>query len=383
MNTVNRTEYSSHAVDNKEEIMKRYIAAILTIVLLAGMAFSAAAEPADSTDVSEEVFAEWNLESPALNYLVDYVRSVTDEASPDFIPAADRIAVFDMDGTLYGELFPTYLETYILTWRILKDPGFQPDDEMLMFGRETVKSVMNNSYKNDYSQRYENMFAKAFAGMTLSEFSDFITEILLKDADGFEGMQYGNAFFIPMLEVIEYLQDNDFTVYVVSGSDRFICRTLLEGAVDIPYSNILGKDVAMEASGQNGEDGLYYVFSAGDDIQRTDRLITNNNKMNKVSQIVQEIGMKPVLSFGNSSGDVSMLNYTIYNNPYKSAAFMLIADDETRDYGNPGNARELKIKWEENGYQVISMKDDFLTIYGDEVTKTGSFHWSEVFSEDR
>ena len=104
--------------------------------------------------------------------------------------------------------------------------------------------------------------------------------------------------------------------------------------------------------------------------------------MNKVSLIAREIGHQPVLSFGNSSGDVSMHNYTISHNPYRSEAFMLIADDEERDYGNTQKTRELGKKWEESGYNVISMKDDFRTIYGDDVVKTGSFRWAEELKDD-
>ena len=76
-----------------------------------------------------------------------------------------------------------------------------------------------------------------------------------------------------------------------------------------------------------------------------------------------------------------MHNFTIFNNRYKSAAFMLIADDEERDYGNTEKAQSLKEKWEQSGYNVISMKNDFRTIYGDEVEKTGAFHWLEEFAE--
>ncbi|MBQ9009995.1 MAG: DUF3574 domain-containing protein, partial [Clostridia bacterium] len=94
-----------------------------------------------------------------------------------------------------------------------------------------------------------------------------------------------------------------------------------------------------------------------------------------------EIGRQPVLSCGNSSCDVSMHNYTICNNRYKSMAFMLIADDEERDYGNAEKVQPLKEKWEESGYHVISMKNDFRTIYGDDVIKTGTFHWLEEFAD--
>jgi hypothetical protein len=183
--------------------------------------------------------------------------------------------------------------------------------------------------------------------------------------------------------VIEYLQDNGFTCYVCSGSDRFICRVFIEGMVDIPYESIIGMDVELEASGQGDMDGLDYVFTASDHVLRTDRLLIKNLKTNKVLQIAQEIGRQPVLSFGNSSGDVSMHNYVIHNNVYKSAAFMLVADDEVRDYGNAEKAAGLAAKWEASGYNVISMANDWTTIYGENVVKTGSFHWLEELAEDR
>jgi len=365
--------------------MKRAVSIILLIVICLSMSFSCPAQESGQINPEEweDVFSQWNKEAPALNYLIDYVESVTDDSSEDFIPEEDRIAIFDMDGTLYAELFPTYLEYYVLAWRILKDPSFEPDEELLALGRELRENALNRTFAKDMPVRHALGAAKAYAGMTLSEFADFITQILLRDADGFEGMNYGEAFYQPMIEVIEYLQDNDFTVYVCSGSDRFICRTLLEGTIDIPYANIIGMDVAVEATGQHGEDGLDYVFQAQDDIVRTDRLIIKNLKMNKVCQIIQDIGKQPVLSFGNSSGDVSMHNYTIFNNAYKSAAFMLIADDGERDYGDHDKVQDLKVQWEENGYHVISMRDDFLTIYGDGVVKTGSFRWEKELAEDR
>ena len=140
-------------------------------------------------------------------------------------------------------------------------------------------------------------------------------------------------------------------------------------------------DVDVEATNENGADGLKYVYTSEDTIIRTDTMLVKNLKMNKVKAIVREIGRQPVLSFGNSSGDVSMHNYTIFNNRYKSAAFMLIADDEERDYGNTEKAQGLREKWEASGFNVISMKDDFRTIYGDEVRKTGTFHWLEEFAD--
>jgi len=329
----------------------------------------------------EDVFADWNKDAPALKALVEYVEAVTDESSPDYIPPVDRIATFDMDGTLCGELYPTYLEYYLLERRIFSDPSYTPDEEMLEFGCMLRDHALDKSFPDGMDVLHAEHAAKAYAGMTLTQFADFVTNQLVRDVDGFEGMTYANSFYTPMVEVVEYLQENGFKVYICSGSDRFICRTFIEGQLDIPYEQIIGMDVDVEATNEGGEDGLKYVYTSEDNIVRTDRLLVKNLKMNKVKAIVKEIGRQPVLSFGNSSGDVSMHNYTLFHNGYKSASFMLIADDEERDYGNTEKAQSLKEKWEASGYHVISMKDDFRTIYGDEVKKTGSFNWLEEYAE--
>ena len=366
----------------KKRWKERTVCIMAVLAMLISSVCPAAETESDIAADTEEVFSLWNEDAPALSALTDYVEAVTEEGSESYIPVEDRIAVFDMDGTLMGELYPTYLEYYMLAWRILKDPTYEPDEETLRVGRLLRDCALDNSFPEDMAMQHALAAAKAYAGMTLNEFSDFVTEILLRDVDGFEGMTYGESFYLPMVEVIEYLQENDFKCYVCSGSDRFICRTFIEGMVDIPYENIIGMDVELMATGQGDTDGLDYVFSAGDDLVRTDRLIIKNLKTNKVLQIAQEIGRQPVLSFGNSSGDVSMHNYTINNNVYPSAAFMLIADDDVRDYGNPEKVAELRVKWEESGYNVISMANDWKTIYGEDVVKTGQFRWMDELAED-
>ena len=356
--------------------MKRLFAAVIALVMAAALL----AIPAFAEE-SGFVFSEWNPDAPALKALIEYVEDVTDEDSANYIPPVDRIATFDMDGTLCAELYPTYLEYYLLERRIFCDPTYEPDEEMLAFGRMLRDHALDKSFPDGMDVLHGEHAARAYAGMTLTEFQDFVTQQLVRETDGFEGMTNANTFYLPMIEVVEYLQENGFKVYVVSGSDRFLCRTFIEGVLDIPYEQIIGMDVDVEATNEDGADGLKYVYTSEDHIVRTDRLLIKNLKMNKVKAIVKEIGRQPVLSFGNSSGDVSMHNYTIFNNRYKSAAFMLIADDEERDYGNTEKVQPLKEKWEENGYHVISMKDDFRTIYGDDVKKTGTFRWLEEFAD--
>ena len=181
-------------------------------------------------------------------------------------------------------------------------------------------------------------------------------------------MTYGQSFYKPMLEVFDYLKDNGFTYYVVSGSDRFICRALV-GNIGIEPNRVIGMDVWFKSNSQGEVAGVNYTLNQKDYLVRTDSLIIKNLKTNKVLQISQEIGKVPVLSFGNSGGDQAMHNYCLSNTKHRSAAFMLIADDDARDHANREKALTLGQKWRENGYYVISMRNDFKTIYGDEVQK--------------
>ena len=114
----------------KREITKLLALSLAVTLLFVGLAgcipVKTAVEQPLSTEgpaaTEEEVFPSWNEEAPALNTLIEFVEAVTDENSSDFIPVDRRIAVFDMDGTVYAELFPTYLEYYLMAWRILADP---------------------------------------------------------------------------------------------------------------------------------------------------------------------------------------------------------------------------------------------------------------------
>lgn len=318
---------------------------------------------------SDADFELWNESAPALDALRSYVQTVTDDTSPNYIPEKDRIAVFDMDGTLYGEKAPIYIEWWMLKYRVLEDPRYDAPEDIRAVAEKIALAAQTGEIPDELELEHAQAAAKAFAGMTLDEYRQYVTEFILKDAEGFEGMTYAEAWYLPMTEVVDYLNENGFTVYICSGTDRFLCRVLAEGMVDIADEHIIGMDVQLEASGQDGCDGLDYAYTAQDRVVRTDKLLVKNVKANKVAQIAQEIGRQPVLSFGNSSGDMSMAMYVTSDNPYPSAAFMLVADDEVREYGSVEKAASLREKWESCGWNVISMRDDFLTIYGNDVIR--------------
>ena len=132
---------------------------------------------------------------------------------------------------------------------------------------------------------------------------------------------------------------------------------------------MIGSDESLVASGQGDKTGLEYTFTKDDKVVTGGEFLVKNLKTNKVTVIQQEIGVQPVLAFGNSSGDFSMANFTISNNKYKSAAFMLCCDDTERENGNIEKADKMRTNCEENGYTAVSMKNDWTTIYGENVSR--------------
>ena len=276
-----------------------------------------------------------------------------------------------MDGTFVGELYPTYFEYNLLEYRALDDPTYKdkaPDD--VKEAAQDIRDFVRNGKKlpDHFDMKHANAAAKAYAGMTLAEFDAYVKAYAAKQANGFKGMTYGQSFYQPMLQVFDYLKANGFTYYVVSGSDRFICRALVE-AIGINPNRVIGMDVKLRSTSQGSEAGVNYTMGKEEDLVRTDELIIKNLKTNKVLQISQEIGKVPVISFGNSGGDCAMHNYCLQS-PHRSVTFMLIADDEARDHANREKALKLGNQWREAGYHVISMRDDFKTIYGEDVEKT-------------
>lgn len=336
------------------------------------------AVPSEETEITETTEAEevdvlslWTAGAESKEALVAYIESVTDENSPDYIPVEDRIAVFDMDGTILCETDPYYFDHCLLVYRVLEDPEYK--DKASTFEKD-VATRLQAKFDGDKNAEvsmieHGQAVAMAFAGMTIEEFEDYVEMFKNQPAPGYNGMTRGEAFYKPMIQVIDYLQANDFTVYIVSGTDRLIVRGLIKDSVDIPRNQIIGSDELLVATNQGATDGMEYTFTSQDKLVTGGEFIIKTLDMNKVTAIMTEIGIQPVLSFGNSTGDSAMANFTITNNKYKSLAFMLCCDDLVRENGNTSKADKMRDLCKENNWIPVSMRDDWTTIYGDGVTR--------------
>lgn len=324
--------------------------------------------PEDSASADGAVISHWTAGSEVAADLVKYVRDVSDENSPNFVPKEDRIAVFDLDGTLVGETYPSYFDWVLFTHRVLHDPSYKAPADMKKFARELEKGWKTGKLPKDAEKRHAVYSTLSYKGMTPDELKDYARAFKKTRAEGFDNLNRGDAFFLPMVSMLKYLQDNGFTVFVVSGTERNIVRVMIEDVLDIPSYMVLGTDGNMVASGQNGKDGLDYVYQPDDRLIYGGKLISKNVKMNKVPLIAREIGKVPLLAFGNSSGDLSMAQYTVNNAKYPARAYILLGNDSLREHGSVAKTESLKKYCDDHGFRTISMKDDFSTVYGENVT---------------
>ena len=333
---------------------------------------STAASDAAAISDADVAFASWNADAASLSALVSYVEAATDEGGSGYVPPKDRIAVFDMDGTFICEKAPIYMDHMLLLHRVQEDPGYAPTDEMRALCDQMRASADQGIPLNDADLPYKknDALADAFAGMTFDEFHAYVADFMAtKGVEGFSGMTYGESFYKPMLEVIAYLQRNDFDVYVVTACEREVVRAVVE-PLGIDASHVIGSDWAYAATNQGDEDGAAYTFERSDDLLIAGYYLGETGKTNKVIAIQREIGKHPVLAFGNSSGDFAMLNYALDNKDYPSASFLVIADDTEREYGDEMKSADMHKEAENAGWTAISMRYDWLAIYGDGVVKT-------------
>lgn len=354
-------------------LMSILVLAAIGLLLSGCMTSNGRVNTLPQTVSAEVALSSWKSDAPARSALVAYVEAVTDENNPDWIPPGRRIAVFDLDGTLFCETDPNYFDYTLLVHRVTEDPDYR--DRASAFERETVQKILEMNKTGVAAKGLETdhgkAVASAFAGFTLDAFDRYVQDFKKLPMPSYKGMKRGEGFYRPMLQVVDYLAANGFKIWIVSGTDRFIVRGLVSGSpLDIPPERIIGSDEAVVATGQNGADGLGYQLHKEEDVVLEGRFIVKNLKMNKVAAIVREIGSRPVLSFGNSTGDSSMAAYVTQGNSAKSLAFMLCCDDTERENGNPAKAERMRALCKGNGWIPISMKDDWKTIYGGDVKHT-------------
>ena len=324
----------------------------------------------------------WTSNSSPAKKLRDYVSKVTNPNNKnDFIPVKDRIAVFDVDGTLTCETFYTYYDTMMFIEFCLNDHPDRVSDEL-----KNIAMSIKPGYKAD--EALARNFAKAYSGMTVEEFYNYAVEFGKKKTASFENMRYIDGFYLPMVELVKYLYENNFTIYAISGTERTTTRAIIANSPIKNYvtpNHVIGTDFEVKQKGyENISSNMDFKYENGDELVLTGGFIQKNLNGNKSIYIEREIGQRPVLAFGNSGSDTSMMYYTIDSrNPHPAQAYMIVADDNIREWGTQ-NWEEKSSEYSSKGFIPISMKNDFAEIYNKDIKKAvKQYQPPEIKSEDK
>jgi phosphoglycolate phosphatase-like HAD superfamily hydrolase len=258
--------------------------------LLAACASSPATE-------SPDPLPSWN-EGPSKRGIVEFVSDVTDSGSENYVKPSERIAVFDNDGTLWAEK-PVYAQLLFIFDRIRAmapdHPTWQttqPFQAVLENDFETLKATSRDSLAH--------MMGIAVSGITEEEFVAFVVDWMASAKHPVTGRPYTTKVYQPMLELLDYLEANGFTNFIVSGGGISFLRPWTEAVYGIPPERVVGTSMELE----------YEVLDGKPVIQRKPALHFLNDKSGKPVGIERFIGRRPIFAAGNSDGDYEMLEWT-------------------------------------------------------------------------
>ncbi|QIA06405.1 HAD family hydrolase [Draconibacterium halophilum] len=298
-----------------------------------------------------EVLPLWN-DGAVKTAITEFVSNVTDTTSADFVAVTDRIAVFDNDGTLWCEkpvCIPVELELAYVKREYPKRPEWEQNKFFSGLAGD------NLSVLEDYStEEIINKIFDAQQGMKEEDYKDFVYKTLSQVKHRKFNRPLKEMTYSPMVQLVHYLQNNNFSVYIVTGGEITSVRTISEEIYDIPKENVVGTSVLLEYV--SDENGAYLV--------RTAEMNSNNNKAVKPTNIELHIGRKPIFAAGNSDGDYQMMEYTLSGDK-PSMAILVHHNDEAREFDYMHGSEMAIADAAEKGWHVVSMKDDFKEIFAE------------------
>jgi phosphoglycolate phosphatase-like HAD superfamily hydrolase len=306
-----------------------------------------------------DMLESWN-DGSAKSAITDFVARVTEQDGPDYVEPAARVAVFDNDGTLWTEKpLVIQLDFTIRRFRELAedDPALrtqQPYQAAYEGDLKWMGAAMVKHYRGDDSDLKLLMVAvpKAFEAVTVEEYDRRVQEFF-GEADN-PGLKrpYRECGYQPMVELLRYLEANSFATYIASGGDRDFMRPVADDLYGVPPERIIGSALGISYSSEGGQSLLLYkgamdFFDDGPE---------------KPIRIWSRIGRRPILSFGNSNGDLPMLAFS-GTSTTPSLRLLLLHDDADREFDYTAGAEQALETASHENWTVVSMKNDWNTIF--------------------
>ncbi len=321
--------------------------------LLAATSLAAPGDPPIKVPVP---LASWNDTAPK-QAIIDFVARVTDEDSADFVPPAERIAVFDNDGTLWPENpMPFQLAFALdeLKRRLPDEPAWKDDPLVQAALAGDLPPLLADHYKGLF-----HILALTGSGMTTVEFADRVRAWLASARHPRFDRPYDQLAYQPMLEVLAYLRANGFKTYLVSGGGADFMRVFSERVYGVPPEQVVGSNTRV----------VYELRENGPVLVKTMDDLFIDDKDAKPAAIHQFIGRRPIACFGNSDGDKAMLEYTTIDNPRPAFGLLVHHTDAGREYAYdaaPKSSGKLVAALEDapqRGWIVVDMKNDWAEVF--------------------
>ena len=287
--------------------------------------------------------------------IVKFVEQTTTSGSPGFVPVAERIAVFDNDGTLWSEQ-PMYFQAFFIFDRIRQLAPQHPEWKT----KEPFASVLKGDTKTALAGGEHALLEMAMAthaGTTTEEFEQIVSEWIATAKHPTTGKLFTEMIYQPMLELLDYLRANGFKTYIVSGGGIEFMRPWAERVYGIPPEQVIGSSIKTKYELRDGKPML----------MRLPELNFIDDKEGKPVGINQHIGRRPIAAFGNSDGDFQMLEWTTAGTGKRLAVY-IHHDDAEREvaYDRDSHIGRLDRGLDEapkRGWIVVSMKSDWKQIF--------------------
>ena len=329
--------------------MKKILSTIAAVFLSAAAVMAIAAPVAGA-----DPLPSWNA-STSKARIVAFVQAVGEPGGKDFVAPADRIAVFDNDGTLWAEQ-PMYFQAFFIFDRVKALAPKHPEWKT----REPFASVLRGDVKGALKGGEHALIEMAMAthaGMTTVEFEQIVSDWIAAARHPKTGKRFTEMVYQPMLEVLAYLRANGFKTFIVSGGGIEFMRPWTERVYGVPPEQVIGSSIKTRFELRDGQPVLV----------RLPQMDFIDDKAGKPVGINSHIGRRPIAAFGNSDGDLQMLQWTTAGKGARLGVLVHHTDAE-REYAYDRNSSIGRLDMAldmagPQGWMVVDMKNDWKSIY--------------------
>jgi len=292
--------------------------------------------------------------------ITDFVARVSDEGGSDYVEPAARVAVFDNDGTLWSEKpLPIQLDFTIrqLARLAAADPTLrdrQPYKAAYEGDQHWMGAAMVKHYRGDDGdlQLLMGAITSAFDTVDVEAYDRQVLAFFDEATHPTLGRAYRECGYAPMVELLLYLEENGFTTYIASGGDRDFMRPVAGDLYGIPPERVIGSALGLEYRSDNDTHTLLYKAA----------MEFFDDGPEKPVRIWSRIGRRPILSAGNSNGDVPMLAYS-GREESPALRLLLLHDDDQREFSYTAGAENALDVADQQGWTVVSMKNDWTGVF--------------------